>query len=98
MLFCSLRASAFPFESSKVAAAQRLSLIRNPDAPSFCEKSGLGSAIWRLRHRSVSRFHANYLLTADNPISRVASGGFTTFRWAWIGPARNVERISRGVL
>src|SRR6516162_9377159 len=36
------RHRGFLFESSKVAVAQRLSLIRNPDAPSFCEKSGLG--------------------------------------------------------
>src|SRR5580692_9383265 len=36
-----LSASGLSLESSKVAVAQRLSLIRSPDAPSLCEKSGL---------------------------------------------------------
>src|SRR5580693_7256705 len=39
-----LSASGLSLESSKVAVAQRLSLIRSPDAPSLCEKSGLAKA------------------------------------------------------
>src|ERR1700722_4209588 len=38
-----LSASGLSLESSKVAVAQRLSLIRSPDAPSLCEKSGLAA-------------------------------------------------------
>jgi hypothetical protein len=37
-----LSASWLPSNHLKVAAAQRLSLIRSPDAPYLCEISGLG--------------------------------------------------------
>src|SRR5580692_1325883 len=90
-----LSASGLSLESSKVAVAQRLSLIRSPDAPSLCEKSGLvARAIWQ-RFNQVLQFEPDgHLSGKDGPELRIECNHGPLPKSVYRPPGNRCYRIS----